>query len=309
MSTQRSRPRWLRLVAGAALVAVPLVVAIPRWDTLLANNIVYPLTLAAALVVGLLLAITAFAVDEPARPGGLRRTFRIAGVGAGLGLAAILFWLAPFVAEPVALDALRSDELVTVTDTRSATTYEPAEPSAAPLVLYPGARVDPRAYAVLARQIAEAGSPVTVLKCPFDLSLICADPTSYLPDDAPWAIGGHSLGGVSASIFASGDISDGNGLIFWASYPLSDLSGRNGLAVTSIYGTQDGLTTLRDIGFAKADLPDDAIYVPIEGGIHAFFGDYGDHPGDGEPEISREEAQSQIVDATVAALRSLSTTS
>jgi hypothetical protein len=29
--------------------------------------------------------------------------------------------------------------------------------------------------------------------------------------------------------------------------------------------------------------------------VHAFFGDYGEQPGDGEPGISREEAQQQIV--------------
>lgn len=308
-TTQRSRPRWLRLVAGAALVAVPVLVTVPRWDTLMANNPVYPLTLAAAFAAGMLLLVTGVTAGEPARPGGWRRAFRIAATAGGLGLAAILIWLAPFVAEPVAIDALESDDAVTVTDTRDATTYEPADPSSAAFVLYPGARVDPRAYAVLARGMAEAGSPVTVLKCPFDLSLLCADPTPYLPDGQPWAIGGHSLGGVSASTFAGGDVPDGTGLIFWASYPLGDLSESTNLAVTSIFGTRDGLTTPRDITATKVDLPADTIFVPIDGGIHAFFGDYGTQPGDGEPETTRDDAQRQIVDATVAALRGIDSSS
>lgn len=299
----------MRLIVGVALIAAPVAVAIPRWDTLLANNPIYPLTLAATVVVGLLLVATGLVLGEPPKPGVARRVARGAATAGGLGLAAVLVWLAPFVAEPVAIDALASDDAVTVTDTRDATTYEPATPAYAELILYPGARVDPRAYAVVARGIAEAGSPVTVLKCPFDLSLICSDPTPYLPDDEPWAIGGHSLGGVSASTFAGGDVPDGTGLIFWASYPLADLSNRTNLAVTSIYGTQDGLTTLRDIGFSKSDLPPDTDYVPIEGGVHAFFGDYGEQPGDGEPRISRDEAQAKIVDATVAALRGLVETS
>lgn len=302
---QRRRPRWLRLSAGAVLIALPLLVAVPRWDTLLANNPVYPLTLAFAVALGLVLVVTALTTSEPPQPGGLRRTFRILATAGAFGLAVVLFLLAPFPASPDALAALESDDAITVTDTRATTTYEPTEPSSAAFVFYPGARVDPRAYAVLARRVAEAGSPVTVLKCPFDLSLVCGDPTPYLPEGEPWAIGGHSLGGVSASVFVGRDLPDGTGLIFWASYPLSDLSDRSDLAVTSIHATQDELTTLLDVSLNKPKLPPDTVYVPIKGAVHAFFGDYGEQPGDGEPEISRDDAQNQIVDATVDALQAL----
>jgi hypothetical protein len=302
---QRSRPRWLRLAPGAVLIAVPLLAAIPRWDTLLANNPVYPLTLAFAFALGLVLVVTALTTSEPPQPGRLRRTFRVAATAGAFGLAVVLFWLAPFPASPDALAALESDDAIAITDTRATTTYEPAEPSSAAFVLYPGARVDPRAYAVLARRIAEAGSPVTVLKCPFDLSLVCGDPTPYLPEGESWAIGGHSLGGVSASVFVDRDVPDGAGLIFWASYPLSDLSDRTELAVTSIHATQDQLTTLLDVSLNMPKLPPDTVYVAIKGAVHAFFGDYGEQPGDGEPEISRDDAQNQIVDATVTALQAL----
>ena len=43
----------------------------------------------------------------------------------------------------------------------------------------------------------------------------------------------------------------------------------------------------------------------VEGGIHAFFGDYGEQPGDGTPGISREDAQTQIQKATIALMASL----
>jgi len=308
-TAQRSQPRWLRLAAGLSLVVLPLLAAFSRWDTLLANNPIYPLTLAAAVILGLALIATSLITREPAQSGALRRTFRIAATAGSFGLAVILFWLAPFPAAPEALAAIESDEAVTITDTRATTTYEPADPTAATFVLYPGARVDPRAYAVLARRIAESGSPVTVLKCPFDLSLVCGSPSPHVPDDEPWAIGGHSLGGVSASVFASGDVPPGTGLIFWASYPLSDMSDRTDLAVTSVHATQDQLTTLLDVSLNMPNLPPDTVYVPIKGAIHAYFGDYGSQPGDGEPEISRDEAQDQIVEATVAALDALGTTS
>lgn len=302
---QRSRPRLLRLAAGLALVILPTLAAVPRWEALLANNPVYPLTLAAAFVLGLLLTATALVSSEPPQRGGWRRAARIAATAGAFGLAAILFWLGPLVATPPALAALDSDDAVTVTDTRTATTYEPSDHTSTAFIFYPGGRVDPRAYAVLARRIAEAGSPVTVLKCPFDLSLLCADPTPFLPADEPWAVGGHSLGGVSASTYAGGDVPAGTGLVFWASYPLSDLSDRTDLVVTSIYGSEDALTTVSDVSADRPDLPPGTDYVLIEGAIHAHFGDYGEQPGDGEALISRDDAQDQIIDATVAALAGL----
>ena len=49
-------------------------------------------------------------------------------------------------------------------------------------------------------------------------------------------------------------------------------------------------------------LPGDAEFVVIEGGVHAFFGDYGTQAGDGTPGVTREEAQAEIVDAMLAFL-------
>ncbi|HSO05461.1 MAG TPA: alpha/beta hydrolase, partial [Candidatus Limnocylindrales bacterium] len=49
----------------------------------------------------------------------------------------------------------------------------------------------------------------------------------------------------------------------------------------------------------RANLPESAGFVPIEGGIHAFFGDYGAQPGDGDPTISHDEARTQIGNASV----------
>ena len=43
----------------------------------------------------------------------------------------------------------------------------------------------------------------------------------------------------------------------------------------------------------------------IEGAIHAFFGDYGEQPGDGVATIDRGEAQTQIAQNTRALLASL----
>ena len=77
------------------------------------------------------------------------------------------------------------------------------------------------------------------------------------------------------------------------------------LKVASISGTNDGLATPADIEASKADLPGSTVFTPVEGSVHAFFGDYGSQPGDGTPAVSRDEAQKRIVAATVALLQSL----
>ena len=66
-----------------------------------------------------------------------------------------------------------------------------------------------------------------------------------------------------------------------------------------MFGTEDGLATVAKIEASKSDLPPNARFVPIEGGIHAFFGDYGSQSGDGTPTIDRTDAQAQIVAATL----------
>lgn len=301
--------RWLRVVPGSLLVLAPVVVAATTWSALVANHPLYPLLLIAALVAGLGLVVSGVRAATPPKPGALRSILRWAAAAGAIGLAAALFWLKPFVATSAALDALNADGPVTVTDTRSETTYEPAVQPTAGLVMYPGARVDPRAYAVLATAVAEQGYRVVVPKCPFDLELLCIDAAdAYVTDDVPWAVGGHSLGGVAASEYVAADApADGSvdGLVFWAAYPVSDLSDRVDLAVASISGSEDGFSTPQDIDDARDLLPPDTGYTEIQGAIHAFFGDYGDQPGDGSPTISREEAQAQIVEATVALLVSL----
>lgn len=302
-----NRPRWLRVVPGVALIAVIITIAATSWSVLLANKLAYPVTLALSLLLGLWLVLSGLRPRKPARSGPIRGLFRGLAALAGIGLAATLLWLQPFAAEDIALDSLVSDDAVTVTDSRSSIRFEPANPAESPeppagFVLYPGARVDPRAYAALASSIATAGHPVVVLKCPFDLALLCAGAAEdYLRADRPWAIGGHSLGGTAASQLAETSTAI-DGLIFWASYPLPDLSARTDLAVASIYGSQDGLSTPADIDARRDLLPPDTEYVEVEGTVHSFFGDYGPQPGDGEPTVDRAVAQEQIVDATLEAL-------
>lgn len=231
-----------------------------------------------------------------------------------VALTAGLAWARPFPADPVAIAAMRSSGDIGVSD--RLTWFEMkktarnakgglVEPTVG-LVFLPGARVDPQAYAQVLRPLVEAGYLVAVVKPPFGFALPnSSQPDAVIenhPEIGHWAVGGHSLGGVAASSYA--DSHPVSGLLLYASYPAGKLD-RTDLIVTSISGSEDGLATPEKIETSKAKLPESTTYVVVDGGIHAFFGDYGSQPGDGTPTISRADAQQQIEQASAALLASL----
>ncbi len=176
------------------------------------------------------------------------------------------------------------------------------------LVYAPGARIDVRATAAILRPIAEAGYLVVSLKEPLGIALThpnqFAQAMAAYPDVDTWAVGGHSLGGVAAAGFAASHQDDVSGLLLHGSYPQGDLSGTD-LVVTSVSGSNDGLTTPDDIEASRAKLPASTTFVEVPGAVHSDFADYGPQPGDGVPTTSRADAQAQIVAASIALLDSL----
>jgi dienelactone hydrolase len=211
---------------------------------------------------------------------------------------------------PEALEALQSDSQVQV-ETDPWLVFRPVgDDPAVGLILYPGARVDPRAYAPAARALAQEGYLVVIAPMPLNLAIFAPDRAAEVmaafPEVDRWALGGHSLGGAMSARFAYQNPDAVQGLVLWAAYPAStdDLSSHS-LAVTSIYGTRDGLATGDKIAASRPLLPLDTSWVAIEGGNHAQFGWYGSQSGDNTATISREEQQDQIVAATLSLLAGL----
>jgi pimeloyl-ACP methyl ester carboxylesterase len=228
-----------------------------------------------------------------------------------LVLAGFVAWASiPSSPMPEALTALPSDAQVEV-ETEPWLIFHPTgrEPSVG-LILYPGGRVDPRAYAPAAHAIAAQGYLIVIVPMPLHLAVFGAERASQVqaafPQVRHWAIGGHSLGGAMAARFAYRHPGTVKGLVLWAAYPAAsdDLSSQN-LAVTSIYGTQDGLATGEKVAASRPLLPADTRWVAIEGGNHAQFGWYGPQQGDNPATISREVQQQQVVAATLDLLAQL----
>jgi dienelactone hydrolase len=297
------------VVCAAALVAVPVWLLAGN-PAVLGGHPLLPGLLMASAVVGVFWAVLLWRRRDAARPRTLVRTVAAwSGRIAVLALVAALAWLSPFAYQPgQAAEAGPTSDL-TVTETNSTITMSPeGAPASKGLVFYPGARVDARAYQDILAPAVDAGNLVVILKEPLGLSLLDGNQARGAMADNPgittWAVGGHSLGGVAASSFALNN-NDISGLVLYASYPLDSLNARPGPSVLSVSGTRDGLTTPVKIDASRELLPADTEFAVVQGGVHAFFGDYGAQPGDGEPGISREAAQEQIAAATVSFLNRL----
>ena len=222
----------------------------------------------------------------------------------------VLWGSTPAKPMPEALSAFQSDSQVTITAGKWLI-FEPVgvQPDTG-FIVYPGGRVDYRAYAPQAHAIAAQGYLVVIVRMPLNLAVMDASAAEEViaayPQIKHWAVGGHSLGGAMAANFVYTHPGAAQGLVLWAAYPASsnDLS-KSPLRVVSISGTLDGLSTPEKIASSIPLLPQDTVWVPIEGGDHAQFGWYGPQSGDNPATISREEQQAQVVRATLDLLASL----
>lgn len=211
---------------------------------------------------------------------------------------------------PVALSALVGDERVAVNSGSPYWTFQPVAEGGLPigLIFYPGGRVDARAYAPLARAVAEAGYLTVIVPMPLNLAVFDLNAADRVRADFPlitlWAIGGHSLGGAMAAQYACSHPATVQGLIFTASYPPCDLASSS-IRVTSIYGTLDGLASASQVEASAAQLPPNTTFVRLDGGNHAQFGDYGDQAGDNPATLPRDDQRTQTVAAIVTLLSSL----
>lgn len=213
-----------------------------------------------------------------------------------LGVGGIVVWsqVGVMAAEPEPLADVRADPAIRIQDAPEGIVMTPADgDSDRGLVFVPGAKVDPWAYASILQGLADDGVTVVITRpwlnlAFFDLRGLDAF-TSAAPDIDDWAVGGHSLGGVRACQLAA----DAEALVLFGSYCADDVS-TSDIAVLSVSGSEDGLSTPAKIDAARHLLPADAEMVEIDGASHASFGDYGPQAGDGSPTISRTDMHAEV---------------
>lgn len=229
----------------------------------------------------------------------------VAALVAVAAIAAAVYLNTSYAAGDEARAALESDVQVTVAvRDDGVTVFTPAEGAAngAGLIFYPGGKVDAQAYAPLMRAAAERGFTCVLVRFPFNLAVFDVNAASGVQEAFPqvdrWYLGGHSLGGAMAASYAADHAGDFRGLLLCGAYAIQDL-GATGLAVTTVYGSKDGVLNRASYEKNRGNIPQ-AVEDVIEGGCHSYFGDYGLQDGDGTPTISRDEQIERTADDLVA---------
>lgn len=180
--------------------------------------------------------------------------------------------------------------------------FEPQNEVECGIIFYPGGKVEYTAYAPLMQACAEEGILCVLTKMPCNLAVLDIKAAEGIPELFPgvkdWYMAGHSLGGSMAATYIGENTEEFKGLILLAAYSTEDLSATE-LDVLSIYGTEDKV--LNEIKYIKynENFPEDYVEQVIEGGCHAWFGNYGEQEGDGEAEITSEEQQNLTVEAII----------
>lgn len=167
-------------------------------------------------------------------------------------------------------------------------------------VFYPGGKVEYTAYIPLMERLAETGVFCVLCKMPFNLAFFdvhaADDYKELLPAVKRWFIGGHSLGGVAASMEFNEHAGIYEGLFLLASYPAADIAGQNA-KILSIYGSEDGVLNAENYeNFRSNVATSDFTEKVIEGGNHAGFGMYGEQKRDGKATITNKEQIEQTAE-------------
>jgi hypothetical protein len=218
--------------------------------------------------------------------------------------AGVLAWAAsPLMAEQGALAEARTR--VTITEHAEGVVLTPPRPSDQGLVFFAGARVDPAAYADKLSGVAASGVTVVIARPTLGFAILETQPLAtwqgLAPGVARWAVGGHSLGGVRACMYAADPANQVTALVLFGSYCSVDLSGA-ALPALSLAGENDRLSTPAEIADAAHLLPADAVFETIPDASHAQFGDYGTQPGDGPQHADDAAVRDAITDAVLALL-------
>ncbi|MFV0557007.1 MAG: alpha/beta fold hydrolase [Lactovum sp.] len=165
-------------------------------------------------------------------------------------------------------------------------------------IIYPGGKVDEKAYIQLAKLLNEEGFYSQLVAFPFDIGFFTINKAKEVIDQHPeikeWVIIGHSLGGVTASEYVYNSPEKIKSLIFLASYPTKNLKN---LDISSLYirGENDQVLNLESYKESQKEKTKDFEEVIIKGGNHSGFADYRQQKGDGKNEIGYKKQQEETV--------------
>jgi hypothetical protein len=184
------------------------------------------------------------------------------------------------------------------------------------VIFFPGALVDPVAYAPVVRPVAEAGHTVVLVELTRRGVLGGADDPRVIEsaraamrahsDVRAWAVAGHSRGGVVASRMAHQHPGEVRGLaLIGTSHPRDFSLAELRAPVVKVLGSRDCVAEVEKSDANRHLLPSSTRWLVIEGANHSQFGSYGFQPGDCFATIDRVQQREATVQALLELLRGI----
>ncbi|MFA9465175.1 MAG: alpha/beta fold hydrolase [Velocimicrobium sp.] len=157
-------------------------------------------------------------------------------------------------------------------------------------IFYQGGKVEEKAYEPLMYELSKEGICCVLVKMPYNLAVFDVNAASKIRKEIStidnWYIGGHSLGGAMAASYTVKHADELKGLVLLGAYTTEKLP--DDFPVLSLYGSEDGVLNREKYEAAK-DNAKEWREIIIDGGNHAYFGNYGEQKGDGAAKIEPEE--------------------
>ena len=193
--------------------------------------------------------------------------------------------------------ALQSDETVTVKQEKSGWLFDgPSEERL--FIFYPGAKVEEISYAPLLHRLAGMDMDVYLVRMPLRFAIFGINKAEKIIGESSYGeymIGGHSLGGAMAAVYAADHGDELAGLILLAAFPTKETN----TDTLIIYGSEDGVLSRERVRKAEELIAGRYRECVIEGGSHAWFGNYGKQRGDGNASVTADEQQAQTIAAVM----------
>jgi len=212
--------------------------------------------------------------------------------------------------------AMESDARVVVVEADAYWTFTPtgARNHRTALLFFPGALVDPVAYAPLLRRVAERGYPALLVRVPRRAAFGGAEGLPPIEraregmravETLQWVVAGHSRGAeIAARMLLESPERLSALVLIGSSHPRDISLAHLTVPIARVYGTRDTIADVTKVEATRHNLPAGARQIRIGGGNHSQFGYYGFQPGDWPATISREAQQAITLEVLLDALGS-----
>lgn len=201
-------------------------------------------------------------------------------------------------AEALPASYIQNTQEMSYQDNINSYIFQPKGENKGGIIFYAGAKVDELAYTNLMQKFSQQGYMCALVKMPFRLAIFDSNAADKIiaafPNIKNWYMMGHSLGGAMAANYAFNHENNLKGLVLLGAYSTQDLS-ETSLQVLSFYGTEDQVLNMGKYQNYFPNLPQNTIEFTIEGGNHAYYGNYGEQSGDGVATITAQAQQEQVV--------------